>query len=100
MHGIERSLKRLQTDYLDLYQAHGWASNTPLEETLTTPNEFVRQGKVRYIGLSNYLAWQDAEAIGIKKRKELEKFVPARCTTVWLVEIWNWNGYHVQVIIS
>ncbi len=53
MRGIESSLKRLQTDYIDLYQVHGWDSNTPLEETLRTLNDLVRQGKVRYIGLSN-----------------------------------------------
>ncbi|MBD3307234.1 aldo/keto reductase [candidate division KSB3 bacterium] len=74
MRGIESSLKRLQTDYIDLYQVHGWDSNTPLEETLRTLNDLVRQGKVRYIGLSNYLAWQAATALGIQEREHLEKF--------------------------
>jgi len=78
MRGIESSLKRLQTDYIDLYQVHGWDSNTPLEETLRTLDDLVRQGKVRYIGLSNYLAWQAATALGIQERMNLEKFVTAQ----------------------
>lgn len=78
MRGIESSLKRLQTDYLDLYQIHGWDSNTPLEETLRALDDLVRQGKVRYIGLSNYLAWQAAAAIGIQERQNLEKFATAQ----------------------
>ncbi len=78
MRGIESSLKRLQTDYVDLYQVHGWDSNTPLEETLRTLDDLVRQGKVRYIGLSNYLAWQAATALGIQEREHLEKFATAQ----------------------
>ncbi len=76
--GIESSLKRLQTDYVDLYQVHGWDSNTPLEETVRTLDDLVRQGKVRYIGLSNYLAWQAATAVGIQEKGQLEKFVTAQ----------------------
>ena len=78
MRGIESSLKRLQTDYIDLYQVHGWDSNTPLEETLRTLDDLVRQGKVRYLGLSNYFAWQAATALGIQQREHLEKFVTAQ----------------------
>lgn len=78
MRGIESSLKRLQTDYVDLYQVHGWDSNTPLEETLRTLDDLVRQGKVRYIGLSNYMAWQAATALGIQKKEHLEKFATAQ----------------------
>jgi hypothetical protein len=58
MREVEGSLRRLQTDYIDLYQVHGWDSNTPLEETLRTLDNLVRQGKVRYIGLSNFMSWQ------------------------------------------
>jgi aryl-alcohol dehydrogenase-like predicted oxidoreductase len=76
--GIESSLQRLQTDHVDLYQVHGWDSNTPLEETLRTLDDLVRQGKVRYVGLSNYLAWQAAAALGIQERDRLEKFVTAQ----------------------
>jgi aryl-alcohol dehydrogenase-like predicted oxidoreductase len=75
MRGTESSLKRLQTDHVDLYQLHGWDSNTPLEESLRALDDLVRQGKVRYIGLSNYLAWQAATALGIQEREGLDKFV-------------------------
>ncbi len=78
MREIEDSLKRLRTDYVDLYQIHGWDSNTPLEETLRTLDDLVRKGKVRYIGFSNYLAWQAATALGIQEREGLEKFVTAQ----------------------
>ncbi len=78
MREVEDSLRRLQTDYIDLYQMHGWDSNTPLEETLRTLDDLVRQGKVRYIGLSNYLAWQAAEALSIQKQHNLEPFITAQ----------------------
>lgn len=78
MRGVESSLRRLQTDYIDLYQVHGWDSNTPLEETLRTLDDLVRQGKVRYIGLSNFLAWQAAVALGLQEKMNLEKFVAAQ----------------------
>ena len=74
MRGIESSLKRLQTDYVDLYQIHGWDSNTPMEETLRTLDDLVRQGKVRYIGFSNYLSWQAADSLAMQERLGLEKF--------------------------
>ena len=75
---IENSLGRLQTDYIDLYQVHGWDSNTPLEETLRTLDDLVRQGKVRYIGLSNLMAWQAATAVMLQERLGLEKYVTAQ----------------------
>jgi aryl-alcohol dehydrogenase-like predicted oxidoreductase len=78
MHEIEASLKRLQTDYIDLYQVHGWDSNTPLEETLRTLDDLVRQGKVRYIGLSNLMSWQAATAVMLQERMGLEKYVTAQ----------------------
>jgi len=78
MRGIESSLKRLQTDHVDLYQVHGWDSNTPLEETLRTLDDLVRQGKTRHIGLSNYLSWQAATALALQERMGLEKFVTAQ----------------------
>ena len=78
LRSVEDSLRRLQTDYIDLYQVHGWDSNTPLEETLRTLNDLVRQGKVRYIGLSNYMAWQAATALGLQTQLGLEKFVTAQ----------------------
>jgi len=68
----------LQTDYIDLYQVHGWDSNTPLEETLRTLNDLVRHGKVRYIGLSNLMSWQAATAVMLQERLGLEKYVTAQ----------------------
>ncbi len=62
LQGVEASLRRLQTDYIDLYQMHRWDENTPIEETMRTLNDLVTSGKVRYIGSSNYLSWQLAKA--------------------------------------
>ena len=78
MREVEDSLQRLQTDYIDLYQVHGWDSNTPLEETLRTLDDVVRQGKVRYIGLSNLMSWQAATAVMLQERLGLEKYVTAQ----------------------
>jgi len=78
MRGIESSLKRLQTDHVDLYQIHGWDSNTPFEETLRTLDDLVRQGKVRHIGLSNLMSWQAATAIALQERMGLEKYITAQ----------------------
>src|ERR1700758_4634805 len=78
MREVDASLRRLQTDYIDLYQVHGWDSNTPLEETLRTLNDLVRQGKVRYIGLSNLMSWQAATSVMLQERLGLEKYVTAQ----------------------
>jgi aryl-alcohol dehydrogenase-like predicted oxidoreductase len=74
MAGIEASLKRLQTDYIDLYQVHCWDKGTPLEETLSTLDTLVKRGLVRYIGTSNYTGWQLQKAIDISKGMGLEPF--------------------------
>jgi aryl-alcohol dehydrogenase-like predicted oxidoreductase len=71
----EASLRRLQTDHIDLYQVHQWDGQTPLEETLDTLDTLVRQGKVRYIGCSNYAGWQVTKALGISERLRLQRFV-------------------------
>jgi aryl-alcohol dehydrogenase-like predicted oxidoreductase len=78
MREVEASLRRLQTDYIDLYQIHGWDSKTPLEETLRTLDDLVRHGKVRYIGLSNFLSWQAATAVMLQDQLGLEKYVTAQ----------------------
>jgi aryl-alcohol dehydrogenase-like predicted oxidoreductase len=70
----EASLRRLQIDHIDLYQVHQWDGRTPLEETLDTLDTLVRQGKVRYIGCSNYSAWQVTKALGISDRLRLQRF--------------------------
>ncbi|MEV6490520.1 aldo/keto reductase [Actinoplanes sp. NPDC051633] len=72
--GAEASLRRLRTDYIDLYQAHEWDGHTPLEETLTALNDLVRSGKVRYIGCSNYAAWHLMKALAISDSRLLERF--------------------------
>jgi len=71
---IEASLKRLQTDYIDLYQMHCFDVGTPLEETLTTLHDLVRIGKIRYIGASNYTGYQLQKAIETSRRLGLEVF--------------------------
>jgi aryl-alcohol dehydrogenase-like predicted oxidoreductase len=73
MDGVEQSLKRLGTDYIDLYQIHGADSVTPVEETLHALDTLVSQGKVRYIGCSNWYAWQLMKALGISAAKNLAK---------------------------
>ena len=71
----EASLRRLNTDHIDLYQVHEWDGLTPLEETLGALDDLVRAGKVRYVGCSNYLAWQMTKALGVSERRGLERFV-------------------------
>jgi aryl-alcohol dehydrogenase-like predicted oxidoreductase len=72
---VEASLKRLQTDYIDLYQVHCWDPATPLEETLSTLNDLVRGGAVRYLGVSNFNGWQLQRAVDLSREKGWEKFV-------------------------
>ena len=75
MREAEASLERMNTDYIDLYQIHGFDSLTPLEETLGALTDLVRQGKVRYIGCSNLAAWQIMKSFGISALNHLEKFI-------------------------
>ncbi len=75
MQAAENSLRRLGTDYIDLYQAHRPDDETPLEETLRAMDDLVRQGKVRYIGCSNYAAWQLAQGLGISRQEGLAPWV-------------------------
>ncbi|MCL5115923.1 MAG: aldo/keto reductase [Firmicutes bacterium] len=72
---LDESLKRLRTDYVDLYQIHRFDPDTPLEETLRTLDDFVRAGKVRYIGASNYAAWQLMKALAISDHGGLSRYV-------------------------
>lgn len=69
------SLKRLGTDYIDLYQVHSFDPHTPLEETLRALDDLVRDGKVRYIGASNFTGWQLMKALAISEKQNLERFV-------------------------
>jgi aryl-alcohol dehydrogenase-like predicted oxidoreductase len=72
--GVKASLKRLQLDHIDLYQVHGFDPATPMEETLRALDQLVRHGHVRYIGVSNWAAWQIAKALGISERLGLARF--------------------------
>jgi aryl-alcohol dehydrogenase-like predicted oxidoreductase len=71
----EASLRRLGTDYIDLYQVHEWDGLTPLEETLEALDTLVRSGKVRYVGCSNYSGWQMTKALGLSDRLGYQRFV-------------------------
>jgi aryl-alcohol dehydrogenase-like predicted oxidoreductase len=71
----EESLRRLGTEYVDLYQVHEWDGLTPLEETLEALDTLVRSGKVRYVGSSNYAGWQLMKALGISERLGLQRYV-------------------------
>jgi aryl-alcohol dehydrogenase-like predicted oxidoreductase len=73
--GCEASLRRLGTEHIDLYQVHEWDGHAPLEETLAALDLLVRSGKVRYIGASNYTAWQLMKALGTADRLNLPRFV-------------------------
>ena len=65
---LEKSLKRLNTDYINIFYMHCFDEDTPLEESLLTLNAFVKQGKVKYVGVSNFAAWQVMKAIGLTKQ--------------------------------
>jgi aryl-alcohol dehydrogenase-like predicted oxidoreductase len=74
MDGVEASLRRLQLEHIDLYQIHANDSITPVEETLRALDTLVQQGKVRYIGCSNWSAWKIAKSLGISEFKHLARF--------------------------
>jgi aryl-alcohol dehydrogenase-like predicted oxidoreductase len=75
MEACHASLRRLETDYIDLYQVHNFDSLAPMEETLRALDDLVHQGKVRYIGCSNYSGWQLMKALGISDRLNLVRYV-------------------------
>ncbi len=71
----EASLRRLKTDVIDLYQVHEWDGQTPIEETMEALDRLVKQGKVRYIGCSNYSGWHIMKALGAANARQAERFV-------------------------
>ncbi len=75
---LHECLRRLDTDYIDLYQIHFPDARTPLDETMRTLDDFVRSGKVRYIGCSNFAGWQVADAAWIAKTEHLTPFISAQ----------------------
>jgi aryl-alcohol dehydrogenase-like predicted oxidoreductase len=78
MDAVDDCLRRLDTDYIDLYQMHRWDDRTPIEETLRALEDMVRAGKVRYIGCSNYTGWQVVEAAWVAKTEHLTPFISAQ----------------------
>lgn len=74
MQAVEASLRRLQTDYIDLYQTHWPDSSTPIEETLRALDDLVKQGKVRYVGASNYKAWELMQALWVADKNNLVRY--------------------------
>ena len=72
--GVKASLRRLQLDHIDLYQIHGFDAATPIEETVRALDQLVRHGHVRYVGVSNWAAWQIVKALGIAERLGLSRF--------------------------
>jgi aryl-alcohol dehydrogenase-like predicted oxidoreductase len=71
---VDDSLRRLQTDYIDLYQSHWYDADTPIEETLSAYDEIIKQGKVRYIGCSNYPAWRLMQSLWVSDKHELARY--------------------------
>jgi aryl-alcohol dehydrogenase-like predicted oxidoreductase len=74
MDGVKASLKRLQLEHIDLYQIHGFDPATPIEETVRALDQLVRHGHVRYVGVSNWAAWQIVKALGVSERLGLARF--------------------------
>jgi aryl-alcohol dehydrogenase-like predicted oxidoreductase len=81
---VESSLRRLRTDWIDLYQMHRPDDATPIDETLSALDDLVREGKVRYIGSSNFRGWQVADAEWTSRTRHLERFVSAQNEYNWL----------------
>lgn len=75
INAVEESLQRLGTGYIDLYFIHGFDATTPIEETLSTLDSLVKSGKIRYIGCSNFAAWQLMKSLSISERHHFEKFI-------------------------
>ncbi len=80
---VEASLRRLGTDYIDLYQLHGFDALTPVEETLDTLDDLVRAGKIRYIGCSNFSGWHLMKSLAVSERYGLARYVAHQATTRW-----------------
>ena len=75
LHQVDASLARLGLDHVDLYQIHGWDPHAPMEEGLRALEDIVRSGRARYVGVSNWAAWQIVKALGIQERRGWDKYV-------------------------
>lgn len=74
MSEVENSLRRMKTDYIDLYQVHSWDFETPIDETMRALDDLVRQGKVRYLGASNFTAWQLMKSLWVSDKHNYARF--------------------------
>lgn len=97
LRAVEDSLRRLQTDYIDLYQTHAPDANTPIEETLRAMDDLVHQGKVRYIGCSNYTGWELMEATLMARHQGLAEYVSVQ-PHYSLVERENFEKHVLPVV--
>src|SRR5207253_3195080 len=75
MYEVQESLRRLDTDYIDLYQIHFWDPETPLDETMRALDDLVHRGDIRYVGCSNFTAWQIVEGQWIARSEHLTPFI-------------------------
>jgi aryl-alcohol dehydrogenase-like predicted oxidoreductase len=88
---IEASLRRLQTDWIDLFQLHNFDAYTPIEETLATLDDFVRAGKIRYVGVSNYSGWHLMKALAIAERYNLPRYVAHQALYSLIARDFEWE---------
>jgi aryl-alcohol dehydrogenase-like predicted oxidoreductase len=88
---IEAALRRLQTDYIDLFQLHNFDAYTPIEETLSTLEDFVRAGKIRYVGVSNYSGWHLMKALAISDRYNLPRYVAHQALYSLVARDYEWE---------
>ncbi len=88
---IDGSLRRLQTDYIDLYQLHGFDSYTPIDETLSTLDDFVRAGKIRYVGVSNFSGWHLMKSLAIAERYNLPRYVAHQALYSLIARDYEWE---------
>ena len=91
LRAVEESLERLGTDYIDLYQVHGWDPATPLEESLATLDSLVGHGLVRYVGVSNFSGWQLQKALDLQRERGWEPFVSLQAQYSLLSRTTEWE---------
>lgn len=89
--GVEASLRRLGTDYIDLLQLHGFDGHTPIEEVLSTMDALVRDGKVRYVGVSNFTGWQLMKSLGIADRHGWPRYISHQVHYSLLTRDYEWE---------
>jgi len=100
LEAVNGSLTRLGTDYIDVYLVHKVDAITPVEETIEALEDVVRQGKVRYVGFSNWPAWMAAKAVGIQRARGWSQFAPPRCTTPCSAAISNTSSCHSAPMLA